>query len=89
MISEIDILQFSQFTIDWLQELELDDADSHGDTTGDEQTDNLALCYDLDTIREVLRYGRDKELFDMMATYARFVQPDRDLGRPKTEESEI
>jgi len=71
MMSPVDILQFSQFTIDWLQDL--DDADAHGDTTGDEQTDNLALAYEIDTIREVLRYGQDKALFDMLASYAALV----------------
>jgi len=70
----VDILKFSQFTIDWLQEL--DDVDVNGDTTGDEQTDNLALAYEIDTIREVLRYGSDKALFDMLAAYARFCMPN-------------
>jgi len=70
----VDSLKFSQFTIDWLQEL--DDVDVNGDTTGDEQTDNLALAYEIDTIREVLRYGSDKALFDMLAAYARFCMPN-------------
>ena len=73
MMNGIDVLQFSQFTIDWVQEL--DDSDAHGDTTGDEETDNLAMAYTIDTIRDVLRYGSDKALFDMLAAYARFMIP--------------
>jgi hypothetical protein len=74
MMSPVNILQFSQFTIDWFDEL--DDADSHGDTIVDEQTDNHALAYEIDTIREVLRYGQDKALFDMLASYVRFCLPN-------------
>ena len=74
MMSPVDILKFSQFTIDWLQEL--DEADAHGDAHGDEQTDNHALAYEIDTIREVLRYGQDKALFDMLAAYARLCMPN-------------
>ena len=78
MMSPVDILKFSQFTIDWLQELDETDP-HHGVTTIDEQIDNHALAYEIDTIREVLRYGSDKALFDMLAAYARFCMPNKEL----------
>ena len=57
-----DHIQLSQFTIDWIQEFEDEFAPDVQDR---------AIAYTIDTIREVLQYGIDKDFFDMLATYCR------------------
>jgi len=65
MVRSIDILQYSQFTIDWVQEnLECKDIDNPIDV------DNGALAYNIDTLLEVLKEGNDKDLFKKM--YAKY-----------------
>lgn len=56
----------SQFTLDWLEDLDEGSADEirPGDNDG-------ALCYEIDNICQVLKNGADKDFFVMIRIYAK------------------
>jgi len=84
ILRRIDIRKFSQFTIDWSEEQDL-----ALDRTIDDETDNGSFIYEVDVIREVLKFGPDKDLFDWLAQYCGFAAPKSmiDLHSTSTEHS--
>lgn len=64
LTNQFDLLQYSQFTIDWLQGL-----DERVDE--DVSVENQELIYEIEYICQVLKPGLDKDLFTMLLTYAK------------------
>lgn len=76
MLRGIELLQFSQFTIDWVEDLELEEANDDMDVPIEVQ--NHALKYHIEITGEVLREGKDKQLFRMLSLYANLqLNPER------------
>ena len=61
LIRPLNPLQFSQFTIDWIEELEHED-----------RFDDGALIYRIDTIVVIMKTCGDLRFFQMLQWYAEF-----------------
>ena len=66
MTRQLDSVKFSQFTIDWIEELHEEESGARPDT------ENHALAYNIDILVDVLRYGKDRDFFMMLQSYVRF-----------------
>ena len=69
LIRPLDTLQFSQFTIDWIEELD------HALTSEQESQavrHDGALTYRIDTIVEIMKTCGDLRFFQMLQWYAEF-----------------
>ena len=66
MIRDINALQFSQFTIDWIGGFD-DEFTIEG-----KDVEDGAIAYHVDTISEIMKFGKDRDFFKMLDAYCSF-----------------